>query len=257
MTAGSQSPHRREGVEILNCRVDALPFSDALNAAESFALEGHFRLIVTLNTPMVLNARKDPGFREALDRADLVVPDGAGIEWASKKMRTPIPERVVGIDLMQEIFRLSERKGYRVYLLGADEETISRAVERLRATHPSLKIVGYHHGYFQDNPGVTREISEKSPHFLFVGMGSPKQEKWICENRHKLNCVCMGVGGSFDVIAGRVHRAPIWMRRAGLEWLYRALRQPRKLINLLRIPIFMLLVLADIRRSRRSHPSNP
>lgn len=185
-------------------------------------------------------------FREILQDADLVIPDGSSLLWAAKVLKKPIKTRVTGIDLMQLLLEEAEKCGWSVYFLGAKHEVIKEAVSLTRKRHPSLKIVGYHHGYFDDDNLILKDIKNLEPDILFAGMGAPKQEVWLTKNRDRLNCrVAIGVGGSFDVLSGNVKRAPMWMQNRGLEWLYRYLKEPSRIKRSILLPRFISLVLKE------------
>lgn len=191
-------------------------------------------MIITLNSEMAGLAMGDHEFDHAVAAASLIVPDGIGIILASRILGTPLHSRICGIDLGEQLFRMAEDRDLSVYLLGAANEVIQAACRNLVVRFPKLRIVGAHHGYFDstEEKQILSEIRKKRPHILLVGLGTPKQEKWLAKYLHELPpCVCMGVGGSFDVWSGMVSRAPRWIRRIGLEWLYRIVRQPKRIFR--------------------------
>jgi N-acetylglucosaminyldiphosphoundecaprenol N-acetyl-beta-D-mannosaminyltransferase len=192
-------------------------------------------MIITLNSEMVGLATGDYEFDKAVAAASLIVPDGIGIVMASRLLGTPLQSRICGIDLGERMFEIATHKSFNVYLLGATQEVIERACKNLVFRFPGLKIVGAHHGYFDsaEERQILNEIQSKRPHILLVGLGTPKQEKWLANHLLDLPpCVCMGVGGSFDVWSGAVSRAPDWICRIGLEWLYRIMRQPKRIFRM-------------------------
>lgn len=194
--------------------------------------EGGFLQHMALNAAKLVSLRADPRLRAIVSGSELVTADGQAVVWASRLLRDPVPERVAGIDLMEELFALSGDRGYRVYLLGATEETLRRATERLLERHPKLRIAGSHHGYFPeaDSPAVCALIRAARPDVLFVAMSSPRKEYWLAEHGRALGVpVIMGVGGALDVTAGDVRRAPRWAQAVGLEWAYRIVQEPRRL----------------------------
>lgn len=222
----------------------------SMSAAARWALEAVNnrtpKTIITLNPEMVERAQRDPEFSDTLDKADLVVADGAGIVWACGLLDEGVPERVPGIDLMLEIVRLGAADGLRVYLLGAKPGIARKASKALTERYPGLDVVGSHHGYFDssEEPDILNHIRETAPDVLFVGIGGGKGEKWCKSHKHNLRIpLSMGVGGSFDVVAGCVKRAPGWLQRANLEWLYRLIRQPSRIGRQTTLLAFALRVL--------------
>lgn len=201
--------------------------------------------VVTVNPIMLMAGLENPAYLKILKEAEFVVPDGAGAVWAARFIGHPVPERVPGIDLMHRLLAIGEERGWRAFLLGADPRTIRTAWERLRLRYPKMNFVGYHHGYFgeEQDRDVIALVREARPDLLFVGRSAATQEPWIYKYKHELGVpVMMGVGGSFDVIAGNVGRAPAWMQRAGLEWLYRLAREPRRWRRMLALPKFVVTV---------------
>nr|WP_204989808.1 WecB/TagA/CpsF family glycosyltransferase [Sporohalobacter salinus] len=208
--------------------------------------KGDSSLVVTPNSEMIVMAQKDLGFRNILNQADLTVPDGIGVVWAARLLGAYLPERVTGIDLMSHIFELADKKDYRIYFLGGKPGVTKQAKRRILSKYPELKIIGDHHGYLDKKReiNVIEEINSLQPDLLFVGMGVPLQEKWLAKNLSSLQVsVGIGVGGSFDVLAGQKERAPVWVQRLGLEWLYRLLQEPERLIRILSLPKFVYLVI--------------
>ncbi|MCK4241598.1 MAG: WecB/TagA/CpsF family glycosyltransferase, partial [Candidatus Atribacteria bacterium] len=225
--------------------IDQIDNQKTIQKIEEFVISKKPHLVVTPDTLAILRARRDPEYHAILKSADLITPDGAGILWATTTLNYPLTERVTGIDIINNICQLAIKKGYSLYLLGASPGVAEEASLNLTRHYPGLKIVGSHHGYFasQKEAEIVREIKEKRPDILLVGMGMPKQEKWIAKNLNKLNVsVCMGVGGSFDVISGRIPRAPLWMQKHGMEWIYRSIKQPKRVFWVLALFYFIWLV---------------
>jgi N-acetylglucosaminyldiphosphoundecaprenol N-acetyl-beta-D-mannosaminyltransferase len=191
--------------------------------------------VATANVDFVIHAISDPKLQEMLCSCDLIVPDGMPIVWASRLMGSKLKERVAGVDLIPRLAELAARRGYGMYLLGASERSSHRACEVLRERFPALRIVGRHSPPVStlsqmDHEMILSRIELAQPHILLVAMGHPKQEQWLAMHRHRLKVpLCMGVGASLDFLAGTVSRAPLWMQSAGLEWLYRAAQEPRRL----------------------------
>lgn len=222
---------------------DRIQLEQAVERVEGFIQAGMPRLVATVDTTAVVRARRDAEWRSCYERADLVTADGTGIVWASRWLGAPLPERLTGIDLLHALCARAARRGYRVFLLGAAPGVAERAADRLQRAYAGLIVVGVHHGYFQAD-GTSCPISacirQAKPDLLFVGMGAPRQERWALAQRHALGVpVIMGVGGSFDVLSGRLARAPRWVQKAGLEWAFRLCLEPHRLGRALQIPVFV------------------
>lgn len=220
-------------MKILDVKVDKITFEYALKKIEDMIEIGKKQSkthqIVTVNPEFIMEAQKNTIFKEVLNSADLAVPDGAGILWAAKYYKEKLPERITGVDLVWEISKMAEDRGYSIFLLGGKEGIAQETGERLRVIHPRLKIAGVFGG--SADPKMKDEIAEKiistKPDILFVAYGFPKQDIWIARYKHELGVpVSMGVGGTFDFISGNVPRAPSWMQKIGIEWLYRLIKQP-------------------------------
>lgn len=227
--------------------IDQIDSQQALAQIERFVKEKRAHLIITPDTLAILRARKDKQYLEITQKADLVTPDGAGILWAAAFLAEPLPERITGIDMINQICRLAVQKRYSLYLLGAEEEIVKKAARNLELEYPGLNIAGYHHGYFDNNEDkvnyIINDIIEKKPDFLLVGMGVPKQEIWISKYKDRLGVpVCIGIGGSFDVISGKISRAPLWMQNHGMEWIFRIIKEPKRIKRMAKLPSFIWLV---------------
>ncbi|MHB0999387.1 MAG: WecB/TagA/CpsF family glycosyltransferase [Armatimonadota bacterium] len=223
----------------------------ALSTIERFISERTPRMVVTADSSAVVIARDDPELMEILGKADLVTPDSSGILWAAKYLGMPLIERVSGADMVVHLCERAAQNGYSVFFLGAAPGVTDIAADNLKKRYPGLKIAGTHHGYFKpdESPAIVKIVRDSKPDMLFVAMGIPMQEKWIDKYRNDLQVpVSMGVGGTFDVISGRVKRAPKWMQRHGLEWAYRLLSNPRKIGKVMTLPVFMMRVLKSKRQ---------
>lgn len=220
-------------------------------AASLEAIEGFIRsrtphVVVTCDASCVVLAQKDRGLRDIVNSADLVTPDSIGILWAARLNGVPLPERVSGCDMLVLLCERASTLGHRVYLLGAAPGVADAAAENLKQRYPGLRIVGTQHGYFGpgETDGVVEAVRDAKPDLLFVAFGIPMQEKWIRRHMEALDVpVCMGIGGSLDVLSGKVKRAPTWMQRHGLEWVYRLASNPKKIGKVMTLPRFVLLVL--------------
>ena len=233
-------------IEILGVGVDRLTRRQAVARAVELATTGPGGFAVTLNAELVWAAQSDGELRQALNRADLAVADGAGVVWASRLLGKALPERVAGYDLMIELLAEAAGRGLGVYLLGGRPGVAELAAAEARRRFPALSVVGFAHGYFSptEESGVLADVSRTRPAFLFAGIGAPHQEKWLARNLSELGAgLAMGVGGSLDVLAGRVARAPSWVIRANLEWLYRLVREPMRFRRQMALPAFALAVL--------------
>lgn len=235
-------------VDLLGVPVSRTDMAGALSRIQEFIVSRSPHMVVTSDSSAIVRARRDPELQSILQAADLVTPDGAGVVWMAKVLDLPLWERVSGVDLVEGICRLAAEQGYSVYLLGAAPGVAEEAAGNLKSRHPGLKVAGTHHGYFleEEESQIVEEIRSLEPEVLFVALGIPKQEKWIRRHLERLPVsVAIGVGGSFDVISGRVKRAPRWMQRAGLEWLYRTWREPKRIPRLLALPRLVLMTLAQ------------
>lgn len=200
--------------------------------------------MVTANPEIMMYALKNPSYYQLLQDADIVIPDGIGIVIGSKMLGTPIQERLAGYDLTLCLFDLAAKKGYKVYFLGAKPEVVEEAAKKMKDRYTSLDIVGYHHGYFHpDDESIIADIKRTSPDIILVGLGYPKQEQWIDRYRKRLaKGLMIGVGGTFDGLAGVVPRAPKIWRKLNLEWFYRLIQQPTRWKRMLVIPAFIARV---------------
>ena len=217
----------------LGCPVDCLT-SDALLAelTESIRSLQPAKVIQFINANKVAMVRKDPWMGEVLKRADYVLADGQPMLPMAAMLGITIPERIDGIGLMHKLLKLADREGFSVYLLGAKQEIVEECVRRIGRDFPGARLAGFRNGYFkeQEISAVAEAVRATAPDFLFLGMGSPMKERLADEWKEQLGArVIQGVGGSFDVMAGVVKRAPQWMQRSGIEWFYRVLQEPRRM----------------------------
>lgn len=270
-------------IKLFQVGIDRVDVKSVISRIEEFIVTKKSHLVVTPDTLAILRAKKDVDYFNIIQSANLVTPDGAGILWATTTLHHPLKERVTGIDIIQGICKLAAKKAYSIYLLGASPGVAKEASLKLTQKYPGLKIIGNHHGYFHatslsdetvkpqmhknkvnsgtegiakgmdikynernEEAKIIQEINNKKPDILLVGMGVPRQEKWIAGNlkSKRLNVpVCMGVGGSFDVLSGKIPRAPLWMQRHGMEWVYRFIKQPKRAFHTLALFYFMGLVI--------------
>src|SRR5215510_1515051 len=226
---------RTDKAELLGLAFDAVTMDNAVARCVEMCrgpLTSH--MVITANASHLCMMRRDPELARACRAGHLTVADGMSVVWALRAAGQPVPERVAGVDLMARLLAAAGEHRLRVYFLGAKREVVTALAERFRAQYPGLEIAGFRDGYFgpDDHPGIVEEIRASGAHMLFVGMPSPFKETWCERHRQSLNVpVIMGVGGSFDVLAGFIRRAPRWMQSLGLEWLWRLLMEPRKLLK--------------------------
>ncbi|HAS73651.1 MAG TPA: glycosyltransferase [Clostridiales bacterium UBA8960] len=233
-------------VKIFGVRFDKVTADEANRKFLAMMESDRLGTIYTPNTEMIMKAQQDLEFKAILNEGDLVVPDGIGVVLGSKIHHLGLTERVPGIELMSMILEYCNRTGKSIYLFGGRPGVAELAATNIRSAFPNLKIAGLRDGFYNasDAFGILDEINEKKPDVLFVALGAPKQEKWIHSNKKILNtCVAMGVGGSLDVWAGTAKRAPLFFQKFGLEWFYRLLTQPSRIMRMMSLPKFMIKVL--------------
>ncbi|WP_408007890.1 WecB/TagA/CpsF family glycosyltransferase [Pseudalkalibacillus sp. A8] len=220
---------------------------------ESHIVNDSKAFVITANPEIVMYASEDVSYKNVLNDADYVTPDGIGIVKAARILGTPIKERVSGFDIMCNLLQIANENRFSVYLLGAKEEVLQSAEANIQATYPNVDIVGSHNGYFdwEDN-NIVNEIQQLKPDMVFVALGLPRQENWIAENIHHFDKgIFMGVGGSFDVFAGIVKRAPVIYQNLNLEWFYRLVKQPSRARRMLALPKFMIKVIGQKVKGRK------
>jgi N-acetylglucosaminyldiphosphoundecaprenol N-acetyl-beta-D-mannosaminyltransferase len=219
---------------VLGCNIDRVDMSEAAERCDEFVRTRAGAQHMAVNAAKVVAMRHDKDLHGLVDRCELITADGQAVVWASKLLGDPLPVRVAGIDLMLELMHLAERRGYRVYFLGATTEVLEQAIARLRERHPELQIAGYRDGYFSitEEAAVAAQIRDAQPDMLFVAMPTPRKEYFLGRWGPVLDVpFSMGVGGAIDVIAGVTRRAPVRMQRLGLEWAYRLAQEPRRLFR--------------------------
>ena len=223
-------------VEILGVKIDNITMAQAVDKVNSF-FDGKIHTIFTPNPEIIMLAQNDKELKNALNSADVLLPDGIGVVIGAKLIGKPLPERVAGFDFTCNLLKTDRT----FYLLGAKPGVAETAAEKLKAQ--GVKIVGTQHGYFTDDTEIIADINNMKPDILLVCLGAPKQEKWIYKNKDKLNvALCLGVGGTLDVIAGTAKRAPMIYQKLYLEWLYRAVKEPYRIPRLMALPQFIIKV---------------
>lgn len=235
-------------VNIFGVPISKLGFQDTLAQMTKAVESRRPHQVITANPIMVMTAMEDPAYMQMMKNAELIVADGAGVVWAAGYVGNPVKERVPGIEMMQELFRIAEERGWRVYLLGASPEVIAAAVDNVRKNHPRLVLAGFRDGYFgaEADEEVIAQIRRAEPDLLFVGRSAAMQDPWIGKYKEALGVpLMMGVGGSFDILAGKLKRAPKVFRQLRMEWLYRLLQEPYRYKRMLVLPKFALKVIRE------------
>ncbi|MDR3294712.1 MAG: WecB/TagA/CpsF family glycosyltransferase [Clostridiales Family XIII bacterium] len=241
-----KTPETVRRIRILGSPVDMVSADEAMTTfAELMETEGCSQ-IVTPNSEILWSASKDPVLKAIISGAELVLPDGIGLVYASRLLGVPLRERVTGIDFLSRILAWLSENGKSVYFLGSAPGVAEKAAENMRARFPALKTAGTRNGYFgpEEEAGIVAEINASGADFLCVAMGSPRQERFISAHKAEFTArLAIGVGGSLDIWAGTLKRAPLFFRKHGIEWLYRLAQQPRRIGRMAVLPLFMLRVL--------------
>jgi len=227
-------------VDILGVAFDNVTMDEAVDRAMSMLEEDRPHLVVTPNAEIVQQAKGDCEFSSLIAGADLVIPDGVGVIYASRILGRPLKGRVPGCDFAAALMARMAKSGHRLFLLGAKPGVADMAAANLTAAHPGLNICGTHDGYFKEDGPVADAIREANADVVFVCLGAPKQEKWALKNGEAAGArLYIGLGGSLDVFSGQVERAPEGWQKAGMEWLYRALKDPVRLKRVAKLPLFL------------------
>ena len=233
-------------LNVLGVEIDDVTVETATDRIFEMLKEPYPHAVFTPNSEIVYAAYKDEDFRDILNSADMLTPDGIGIVYASKILKKPLSGRAGGYDIACMVIERIAESGERLYLFGGKPGVAEQAEEKLKEKYPFINIVGTHNGYFSpdEESGIIADINSKNPDILFVCLGAPTQEKWIFKNRERLSCrVMMGIGGSLDVFAGVTERAPIGWQKSGFEWLYRLIKEPKRFWRMLALPKFAFTVL--------------
>lgn len=246
-------PQRLQRNYILGIGIHPLTLAQAVEQAQAWLAESRSRQVVTANAEIVMRARSDRRFGSVLAAADLVLADGAGVVWAGEQLACRFPERVAGIDYMTALIKEAVMNGTPMYFLGGAPGVAAQAAKRLSAAYGELPLVGVRDGFFtlSETGEVVADIRQSGARLLFVGLGVPRQEYWLAEHLpHMPGVIGIGVGGSYDVLAGNLSRAPLWMQRNRLEWLYRLALQPSRAGRMAVLPRFMWAVRCEAKRPR-------
>ena len=234
-----------EKVDILGVNVDKVTIHEAADRIMEMLEERRAHAVYTPNSEIIMQAYENAEFREILNKADLLTADGIGVVYASRILHNPIQERAAGFDIASEIVSRIAQSGHRLFLFGGKEGVAEQAKAKLEEKYEFINIVGTQHGYFspEDEPAIVEKINRSGADLVFVCLGAPAQEKWISRNLSKLRArVMMGIGGSLDVFAGTVERAPEAWCKLGLEWLYRLMKQPSRIGRMMALPKFAVTV---------------
>ena len=218
-------------LNILDCNMHSLTMAETVGTIRSRLREKQFTRHVVVNVAKLVNMQKDPQLKASVEACDIINIDGMGVVLGARFLGEEVPERVAGIDLFYKLLEMAEGEQFPIFLLGATEEVVTETARRVQEKHPKLHLAGFHHGYFRDDEeAVVEKIKANGARMLFVAITSPKKENFINKWRDQLGVdFVMGVGGTFDVVAGKVSRAPLWMQNSGLEWLYRVYQEPRRM----------------------------
>lgn len=241
-------------LSIMGVRIDNITMDEAVKAAEEKIQKNEQYIIYTPNTEIIMMCQKDGEFLNFMNRSDINTPDGVGLIYASKIKKHPLKEKVAGYDLSVNLLKLANEKGLKLYVVGGKPGVAEAAMKNVQKAYPNIKIVGAQHGYFkgshlgkfghEEELAIIEDINKHQPHILFVGFGAKKQEQWIDYNKDSLKVnVIIGNGGTLDGLAGLVKRAPDIFIKLGLEWLYRLIKEPKRIRRQIVLPVFMLKVL--------------
>ncbi|MDC9724103.1 MAG: WecB/TagA/CpsF family glycosyltransferase [Urechidicola sp.] len=220
-------------INILNTTIDNYSMQETLSLVGTAIEDNKQMHHVVVNAGKIVSMQKDLQLRKSVNESDLINADGQAVVWASKMLGKPLKERVAGIDLMVNLVALAAQKNYKIFFFGAKEEIVKGVVSKYSEQYSNDIIAGYRNGYFkkEEEQEIAKQISDSGANMLFVAISSPTKENFLFENKVLLNKVnfIMGVGGSFDVVAGKVKRAPLWMQKNGLEWFYRFIQEPKRM----------------------------
>jgi N-acetylglucosaminyldiphosphoundecaprenol N-acetyl-beta-D-mannosaminyltransferase len=243
-------------ITLMGCSIDNLSMEETLQTIEGFIHSGQPHQHVVVNVDKLVKASRDPELRGIINECALINVDGMPVVWASRLLGKPLKERVAGVDLFEALMRRAGEKGWRVFLLGAKEEVVSKVASTYQHKYPKLVLAGYRNGYWKgeaEEAQVVEQIRAARPDLLFVAISSPKKEQFLGRYQAEMKIpFAMGVGGTFDVAIGHVKRAPVWMQKSGLEWFYRFLQEPRRMFRRYFIEdmAFVWLFLKELRGAR-------
>ena len=250
----AKEPEKNENgkIEVLGAKINTLTNKEVLEAFQNYLddkNEKKLMHVITADSSAVIRANEEPNFKTLMEKAEMIVPDGAGIIWASDFLGTPLPERVPGVALVSDICEIAAKKNYSIFFMGSQPGVAQEAADKLAKKY-GMKIAGVEHGYFKPDSSeedrILEKIGESKADFALIALGVPRQEVFINKLRgYAKNTIAIGVGGSFDVISGKIQRAPVIMQRFGLEWLFRLILEPSRFRRMTKIPVFVLKVFQE------------
>ncbi len=235
-----------EKVNILGVMIDKVTMEQTVENAYQMMQDNSFHYIYTPNSEIIMATRQDEELKTELNSADMCIADGIGVVHAARILKTPVPERVAGFDLACHLLQKMADTDLTAYFFGSAPGVCEAAIENLHKKYPNLNVVGYHNGYFtpEEETDIIADINEKHPNLLLVCLGFPKQERFIYRHRNELKAsLALGVGGTLDVLANKVERAPEFYQKHGLEWLYRLIKEPKRFFRMMALPKFGLFVI--------------
>lgn len=243
-----------DSIKIFGTKIHNITFEEAIKEVEGYLKGNDLKVIYTPNPEIVMGAKDDHKLREIINNGDMITADGIGLIYASKIKRKPLKERVTGYDLSMRLLNIANENNYSLYLLGGKDGVAKAAAENIKSSYKNIKIAGYHHGYFkgshngnynsEEEVKLIEDMNSSNPDIIFVGLGFPKQEIWIDNNRHRIKGrVIIGNGGVMDVLSGNLKMTPDIYRKLGLEWLHRLIREPSRIKRQIVIPKFIFKVI--------------
>ena len=241
-------------ISIMGVRINNVTMEEVLSTVENKIEKQEKYIIYTPNTEIIMMCQDDKEFLDLMNQSDINIPDGIGLIYASKTKNLPLKEKVGGFDLSVNMLDIANRKSLRLYIVGGKQGVAETAMKNIHEKYPNINIVGHHHGYFkgahlgqnghEEEKEVIDEINKVHPDILFVGFGAKKQEQWIHYNKDKINAkIIIGNGGTIDILAGNVNRAPDIFINLGLEWFYRLMKEPKRINRQIVLPVFMLKII--------------
>ena len=246
-------------VQFLNTHVDNLTMQETLHRVNHAITQNKQIHHTVVNAGKIVAMQEDIDLRKSVNDADIINADGQAVVWASKFLRKPIKERVAGVDLMDNLVRMAAKNNYKIYLLGAKEEVVSKLTQIYSEKYGDKLVAGYRNGYFkkEEEADIVKDIAQSGAQMLFVAISSPIKENFLYRHREALSEVnfIMGVGGSFDVFAGKVKRAPVWMQKLGIEWFFRFLQEPKRMWRRYLIGNSKFIYLVFKERWRKTSPT--
>lgn len=231
-------------IKINNVNIDALSLQETVELVNQYVIQKKPLHLMGVNADKINQMKRNSKLARIVNSCAIINADGASVVLASKFLKTPLPERVAGIDLMDHLVKLASNENYSVFLLGAKQQVVKATALKLVSKYPNLNIVGIHDGYFSTENwlNIAKILKEKKPNFVFVGISSPMKEYLIDYlQKEGINSVFMGVGGSFDVISGMIKRAPLWVQKINMEWFYRMIQEPKRLVGRYMIGNFLFI----------------